>query len=771
VLHAGLRAVALSHRLAQPAVEGQQLSADLLELLAGALSALARLGVHALAALDGLARELAGVATRQDALGGVPAGRHADARVAGAVQLAVARQEQRGRVGGGQLARARGVIDAVDLAEAGAERLALVVLALDQAAQGGGVHLTGTGPGRRGEEDVEGPHRQRGSGLAVGHPDAVLHATEQVLDQPVPRGRHPDAVEQQPGGALTVQQLADVVGHALEVLVDSGQRLQPGAGGLGLAARLVGDCAAGVALLAQGIATGDQLARAVLVLADAHPGALQGAARLVELSDQPLALLRTLQGAALQRTQRPLRLGAVVRRGGGEVVVAGPLGEGVQHALAQFLQLAAEGARGLAAGVEGGLGLGEAGAGGLELGGPLRLGSGQAGVLGAARAVLLGQPVEALRLARAAQLELVRAGLLAAHALLESRGLLLGLGGGGAQHVVVLAQRGGLLLELLQTLLGVLALLPQFGDPALELGGARLELVLLLLQADGVGPRQRDPLLAVLVAQAQEVLRLPGLVLERADGALDLLVDVLDAGQVLGDAVQLELGLVLARLVAADAGGLLEHRAPLGRVGRQHGVDLALRQHHVAAHAEAGVHQDVTDLLALHLAPVEQVLGLAAAEQAPPDRHLAARLDDVPRVIGQDDLDHGVGRGRAALGALEDHVVHLVGAQRLGGALAHHPQEGVDDVRLAAAVGTDDAGQAALHLDDGAVGEGLEALEFDSLEKHAWGGRQEVGPGAARRRRSGCCRAASAESSSQGAAAKAEAGGTGEDSSGSQPTG
>ena len=48
--------------------------------------------------------------------------------------------------------------------------------------------------------------------------------------------------------------------------------------------------------------------------------------------------------------------------------------------------------------------------------------------------------------------------------------------------------------------------------------------------------------------------------------------------------------------------------------------------------------------------------------------------------------------------------------------LAQHPLDGVDDVRLARAVGTDDHGDAAGELEPSFVGKALEADEFQRLE-------------------------------------------------------
>jgi hypothetical protein len=50
--------------------------------------------------------------------------------------------------------------------------------------------------------------------------------------------------------------------------------------------------------------------------------------------------------------------------------------------------------------------------------------------------------------------------------------------------------------------------------------------------------------------------------------------------------LELRVGLAPAHLVAADAGRLLEDRAPVERIGRQDRVDLALFEHGVAARAQ-----------------------------------------------------------------------------------------------------------------------------------------------------------------------------------------
>ena len=52
----------------------------------------------------------------------------------------------------------------------------------------------------------------------------------------------------------------------------------------------------------------------------------------------------------------------------------------------------------------------------------------------------------------------------------------------------------------------------------------------------------------------------------------------------------------------------------------------------------------------------------------------------------------------------------------LGAVLAHHPAQRLDQVRLAAAVRADDAGQAGLDDELGRLDEGLEAGEAESVK-------------------------------------------------------
>ena len=98
----------------------------------------------------------------------------------------------------------------------------------------------------------------------------------------------------------------------------------------------------------------------------------------------------------------------------------------------------------------------------------------------------------------------------------------------------------------------------------------------------------------------------------RGRGALDLR----------RDPRELQLGAMTPQLEAAEAGRLLDERAPLGRLRAEHRLDAALRDHRAQAAAEADVGEQLDEVDAPHRRPVDEVLALAAAMQPPRERDL-----------------------------------------------------------------------------------------------------------------------------------------------------
>jgi hypothetical protein len=123
---------------------------------------------------------------------------------------------------------------------------------------------------------------------------------------------------------------------------------------------------------------------------------------------------------------------------------------------------------------------------------------------------------------------------------------------------------------------------------------------------------------------------------------------------------------------------------------------------------------------------VDEVLGLAGAEEPPGDGHLAeARVlgrELVTRIDLEGEGDLGHRQRRLGLAAVEDDVFHPPAAQVLGALLAHDPADGVDDVRLAAAIRTDDAGDSLVEGEHRPVHERLEAGDVEAPDAHGSGG-------------------------------------------------
>ena len=82
---------------------------------------------------------------------------------------------------------------------------------------------------------------------------------------------------------------------------------------------------------------------------------------------------------------------------------------------------------------------------------------------------------------------------------------------------------------------------------------------------------------------------------------------------------------------------------------------------------------------------------------------------------GHGDVGHAQRLAVARAG--EDHVFHAGAAQGSGGLFAEHPTDGVADVGLAAAVRTDDGGDAfSVEAEFGALAERFESLHFYAFQ-------------------------------------------------------
>ena len=230
----------------------------------------------------------------------------------------------------------------------------------------------------------------------------------------------------------------------------------------------------------------------------------------------------------------------------------------------------------------------------------------------------------------------------------------------------------------------------------------RLQLPLVLLQRL-VTPRSR------------------GLPLQVAQLLLDLVAQVGEPRQVLAGVRNAGLGLAAALLVARDAGRLLEERAHLVGLGLDHARDHVLLDDRVTARAQAGAQEQLGDVLAPAADAVQEIRrGTVARDDALQRDFRVARVLAAELAVGvvEHQFDGRVAHGLARARAVEDDVRHRFAAQVLRRDLAHDPAHGVDDVRLAAAVGADHADQVAREIDAGRVHEGLESGQLDLGQAH-----------------------------------------------------
>src|SRR5207248_9669175 len=113
---------------------------------------------------------------------------------------------------------------------------------------------------------------------------------------------------------------------------------------------------------------------------------------------------------------------------------------------------------------------------------------------------------------------------------------------------------------------------------------------------------------------------------------------------------------------------------------------------------------------------IDVVAGVAVAREQSLDRQLGVLpplAADPAFAVVEKELDRRASNRLAIAGAVEDDVLHRFAAQRRRFRFAEHPANGIDDVGLAAAIGTDDADELAGRRDRRRIDERLESRELD----------------------------------------------------------
>ena len=218
------------------------------------------------------------------------------------------------------------------------------------------------------------------------------------------------------------------------------------------------------------------------------------------------------------------------------------------------------------------------------------------------------------------------------------------------------------------------------------------------------------------------LLGLSGLPREMLQLFADFFAQVVEAVEILAGVADAGLGFLAAFLVFGDAGGFFQIHAQFFGLGLDDLRDHALFDDRVAARAQAGAEEQVGDVAAPAFGAVEVVVALAVAADLALDRNFVERGvfagDGVVGVV-EDQFDRGLRDRFTGRAAGKDHVGQRVAAQAAGRAFAHHPADGVDDVRLAASVRPHHAGHVRGQVQGGRIDEGLEAGELDGGKTHA----------------------------------------------------
>ena len=167
-----------------------------------------------------------------------------------------------------------------------------------------------------------------------------------------------------------------------------------------------------------------------------------------------------------------------------------------------------------------------------------------------------------------------------------------------------------------------------------------------------------------------------------------------------------------ARVKPGYSGRLLEQGPARLGLGLDQFADPPLPDHGRRARAGRLVGEEELHVLGARLLAVDAIDGTGLAFDAAGNVQFvgvvkACRGGAILIIEEERDLG-GVAR-RASGRTGKDDVVHARGAHVLVGILAHHPAQGLDEIRLAAAIGPDDAGQPRFDDEIGRLHERLEA--------------------------------------------------------------
>ena len=224
-------------------------------------------------------------------------------------------------------------------------------------------------------------------------------------------------------------------------------------------------------------------------------------------------------------------------------------------------------------------------------------------------------------------------------------------------------------------------------------------------------------------AQLAVTFRLLGLSPEIGGALLHVAENIVEAGQIFLRRAQFLFGILPPDMKAGNARRFFQHFPSCFGLGGNDIGYLALTDQRGAVRAGGGVGKDQRDILGPDIGAVGTIGRTGTAFDPPDDLEVAVIVADVQRrnVIGfafRGQRDFGKLPFGPVLGSGENHIFHAGAAHRLGAIFAHHPANGFEQIRFAATIGANHAGQPFFDAQLGRIDKAFEARKSELLYLH-----------------------------------------------------
>ena len=197
--------------------------------------------------------------------------------------------------------------------------------------------------------------------------------------------------------------------------------------------------------------------------------------------------------------------------------------------------------------------------------------------------------------------------------------------------------------------------------------------------------------------------------------------DIFDARQVFTRVGQTAFGFLAPFLVFGHASSFFQKHAQLVGARFDDARDRSLADDGIGARPQAGAQKEVGHVLAADMQIINVVLGLPAARELPLDGKLGVLgplTSSTAERIVKHQFDRRTRHRLASARTIEDDILHRLAAQFRSLRFAEHPAHGVDYVRFAAAVRTDNADELPRQGNGRRIDKGFETGKFEFGQAH-----------------------------------------------------